>query len=106
MLTDVIEISPQYKLNPIFISFHREFRFGTSPSLQFTLDLDMSINSLSQREHQPDVTEIGTMVTEFDKLQKLNKQMIDDAARVEKEFYTICQKFHAEKTEWKNEQIR
>ena len=66
----------------------------------------LSINSLSQREHQPDVTEIGTMVTEFDKLQKLNKQMIDDAARVEKEFYTICQKFHAEKTEWKNERIR
>ena len=67
---------------------------------------DLSINSLSQREHQPDVTEIGTMVTEFDKLQKLYKQMIDDAARVEKEFYTICQKFHAEKTEWKNERIR
>ena len=46
------------------------------------------------------------MVTEFDNLQKLNKQMASDAANIEKEFYTVCQKFQADKIEWKNEQIR
>ena len=46
------------------------------------------------------------MVNEFDKLQKLNKQLTEDAATVEKRFYAICQKFQAEKNEWKNEQIR
>ena len=46
------------------------------------------------------------MVAEFDKLQKLNRQLTDDATTVEKRFYSICQKFQAEKNEWKNEQIR
>jgi len=65
---------------------------------------DLSLNSVSQHQHEPN--ELGSMVTEFDKLQKLNRQLTDDATTIEKRFYTICQKFQAEKTEWKNEQIR
>merc|ERR1712106_901413 len=65
---------------------------------------DLSLNSVSQHQHEPN--ELGSMVTEFDKLQKLNRQLTDDATTIEKRFYTICQKFQGEKTEWKNEQIR
>ena len=50
--------------------------------------------------------QIGTMVNEFDKLQKLNRRRIDEARQVEQTFHHLCQKFHADKNEWKNEQIR
>ena len=61
-------------------------------------------------QHQSEITnahnELGSMVLEFDNLQKLNKRMTEDAAKVEKEFYAICQKFQQEKIDWKSEQIR
>ena len=50
--------------------------------------------------------QIGSMVSEFDKLQKLNRRRIDEARQVEQTFHQLCQKFHVEKNEWKNEQIR
>jgi len=66
------------------------------------------MNSTSQ--HQSEIisahNELGSMVLEFDNLQKLNKRMTEDAAKVEKEFYAICQKFQQEKIDWKSEQIR
>jgi len=58
----------------------------------------------SEPQHLTD--QIGSMVNEFDKLQKLNRRRIDEARQVEQTFHQLCQKFHAEKNEWKNEQIR
>jgi len=65
-----------------------------------------SINSINSTNYIPgEISEIG-LVQEFDKLENKYRSLNDETAENERQFLNICEKFQAERENWKQEQIR